>query len=415
MLLMVEWSESEPASADHVPQPPDELVYTASFSTSGQNKWGPGEAVNLTSQTFPLVGTSWNESGSAGDTASFGGNTSFAGIDIPIPTVTFGGSISAGTTGEIGLDAVYRDFDTGEISVDYPIEATFTVPKRDTYRETETITIGSSFRLQPGWSLGTVPPNLGALDIVGTFGFTSFANVEICIFVCSGQFPIAPPINIPTNSVTLFTLDSNERIVLDPLLLAQTIVDAPPTDPLRAALASVIGTPTTDFLWTTGKGLGVSLLATYISNFTMLGNFGGHMGLPSVQTTDALAADGRGLVANGTDNYIDLTIDLDGILTTVIGVPSLEFSLYPLCVGSVCTSFGFNILDVETVIKMFQTEQYQLNPFPRVRFDLPAEVEFTISGCSETDPLNFIDPSNPIFPWTPQQDRDSRRSTHPLS
>jgi hypothetical protein len=336
---------------------------------------------------------------------SFGGSVGFAGFTVDIPTATFGGSISAGTAGEIGLDAVYRDFSTGEISVEYPIEATFTVPKRDTFRETETITIGSDFRLQPGWSLGTVPADLGALDLVGRFGFSSFVNVEVCVFVCSGTFPIAPPINIPSGfptgpaaSATLFTLDSGERIVLDPLVLAQGIIDAPDTDPLRAALTSVVGSTLTDFLWTDGKALGVSALATYIANFTILGNFNGHMGLPSVQTTDSLDANGQSLNAIGTDNYINMNIDLDGLLGEVIGGPSLEFTLYPLCVGGICTSFGYNILDIETVLKMFQTEQYQLNPIPRVRFDLPTVVEFTINGCSETNPLNFIDPSNPIFP-----------------
>ena len=160
----------------------------------------------------------------------------------------------------------------------------------------------------------------------------------------------------------------------------------------------MIGEPLAEFLWTTGKGLGVSGLATYIANFTILGNFNGHMGLPRVETSDSVAGDGRGLVASGTDNYSNMSIDLDGLLGEVIGGPSLEFTLYPLCVGSICTSFGYNILDIETVIKMFQTEQYQMNPFPRVRFDLETEVEFTINGCSPTDPLNFIDPTNPIFP-----------------
>ena len=51
--------------------------------------------------------------------------------------------------------------------------------KSDSFRQNEFITIGSSYRLLPGWGFETRPPSFGALDLLGISAST---NVELCIF-----------------------------------------------------------------------------------------------------------------------------------------------------------------------------------------------------------------------------------------
>ena len=206
LLIGVLWiarSGPEQASADHVTEPLDQTVYVVSFTTDTQSKWGPDDAVNLNREVFDIIGTQWDVSDSVSGTQSFGGDIGFRGFTIDVPDATFGGSIGLANSGEIGLDAVYRDFTTGELAVDYPVEITLSTPKKDDFRPGEPIPISASYRLLPGWSFDTKPPDAGALDLVGSMGIAASADVELCIFDCANLSSAIPSVNLPTLEETL--------------------------------------------------------------------------------------------------------------------------------------------------------------------------------------------------------------------
>ena len=186
---------------------------------------------------------------------------------------------------------------------------------------------------------------------------------------------------------------------MDTLELAELLLSLPPTDPFFDSLEGIIGAPNVQFIKSNGYGVGAAALATYLGNFTAVGHFGGFLSLPSVQTDDSRIGDK--LRAQGTHNFVNASIDLDGITSDVIesrfnvNIPTMDFTLYPICVSGHCVSFGYDTLDVKTVVKLFQTEEYNFDPVPRVKLEFPQPVPFVVQDCDSGDPFNYYDPSNP--------------------
>ena len=398
-VLWIARSVPEPASADRDTEPPDQTVYTVNFSADGQSKWGPDDAVNLDRERFDLIGIDWDVSDSVIATESFRGSIGFRGFTIPVPDATFGGSISLANSGEIGLDAVYRDFTTGELAIDYPVEITLSTPKKDDFRPGDPISISASYRLLPGWSFDTKPPNAGALDLVGTMGLSASADAELCTFECADLSPAIPSVDLPTLEATLVTTDTTDRIPLDTLELAELLLSIPPTDPFFDSLEGIIGPVNVQFIKDNGYGVGAAALATYLGNFTAVGHFGRFLSLPNVQTDDSRIGDK--LRAQGTQNFVNTSIDLDGITLDVlervfnVSTPTLDFTLYDICVDGRCVSFEYDTLDVKTEVKLYQTEEYTFDPVPRVKLEFPRPVPFVVQDCDPLDPFNYYDPSNP--------------------
>ena len=117
--LLFAWSSGpKPAFADHIPEPPEEEAREATFSTSGQGKWGPDSATPST-KTFTFFDFLLDESLTVGDIFSILGED-------------FGLEITAGITAGAFAELELRGFDSGTLAVNYPMEASFFVPKNDT-------------------------------------------------------------------------------------------------------------------------------------------------------------------------------------------------------------------------------------------------------------------------------------------
>ena len=81
----------KPVSADPL-IPPNQVVYTPTFSTANQSKWGPG--INVPPATvLSLFDQSWSAGGNTEYKVNFGGDIDFEGYTIPIPSGTFGGAM----------------------------------------------------------------------------------------------------------------------------------------------------------------------------------------------------------------------------------------------------------------------------------------------------------------------------------
>ncbi|MDP6454813.1 MAG: PKD domain-containing protein, partial [SAR202 cluster bacterium] len=478
-------------------------MYTINFVTSDEDAVGPGGLG--ASGNITLLDIDWDEEATVGGFTSFGGDTKFAGVTIPIPESKFGGEIGGGSSGEAGFELNFEDFDKGTIDVKYPIEATFSVPKKDKFRRGDVITIGSSWRLMPGAALDTTPPTVGKVSLDGKFELHVEAFFEVCVFVCSGRvvvfpFPEPPPgilsallsilpVDLPEdleeaelNDIlgaiydlvfagtvdlgegTLFTVDLAEPVHLDAEDVATYIVDNPdgidgPVAEVFASLGAGIAVP--DVMFELKKqlillalpgmadvlGLGDSIdipsietivenaedngelalgmmfelirqldaidggpsretkigaLTFYLSNFTPFGCCSGTLGLPQVETTSSVDGDGRRLLANGSDEFVDVTIDPLAFLPLPIPlVFSLEvgpsgdcaLSFAPFSWLSDCARLNFTIVSQPNNFTLTQNSDFQFDPTPRAKLTFPQPVAYTVSPCV---PDNVLDPANPV-------------------
>ena len=190
-LLWLGQSAPKPALADHIPEPPQNVVYVLPFETSAQSKYGPGPAAPG-SLTLPLAGTSWNVGGSFGDIVTIGGDISFFGFTIPAPSVSFGGRIGGQFSGNVAVSATLEGFNKSTVDVDYPIQVNLSFPRKDQFRHGETVTIDSNFTVLPGASLNTTPIEEGEMELGLELGMSAGASFELCLFVCTGDLSIFP-------------------------------------------------------------------------------------------------------------------------------------------------------------------------------------------------------------------------------
>lgn len=258
-----------PVFANHVPVAPATTNNNVTFQTSGQSMWGPASAPGVSNVTVPIISTGWSESGSKED-------IQHVHVDVPQGVMDFfgigdvdkhfGGRIGGSTSGQIGISARFQNVGSGAAAVTYPVQVTLTTPAANSFKPGQTVTIGSSVTLLPGWNLSTTPPQ-ATVDIIGNFGFATSANTGVCFFDCA-NFDFFPPINIAPTSANIVTANSTTPVTI-----------------------------------------------------TFLEGISGTYGLPNVATTASIAPDGKSLIASGSHKFVDLHVDLDKWVTSALGVP----------------------------------------------------------------------------------------------
>ena len=115
----------------------------------------------------------------------------------------WGGSVSAQTSGSIGLEMALQNLDGGSVSVNYPVSVSQTVSAPGSYvKGGDQVTFASSWHAQSGASLATTPAT-GAAGLDGTFGLSASASGQICVGACSNDTVLG--FNIPSKTYTLFS------------------------------------------------------------------------------------------------------------------------------------------------------------------------------------------------------------------
>ena len=443
------WSDSKPASADHIPEPPDEFIYRATFATSQPDLFGPNGAQPLI-RSFPLLDFSWNKEESIGDITTFGKDFKFAGFTVPVPTASFGGELGGGTSGRVAVGAKVRGFENGQIDVRYPIEASLFVPKDNKYRRGDKITIGSSWRLLAGGRLDATAPDRGSVSLEGTFGLDTSAFIEICFVVCTGRLnllPITIPLpDIPANAagidlspISQFlpsqlstsipettkplvdALDLGpERVTISPRAEATAIIDALEQEDASGVALSIGNSPALRTMASMLKGTPAQQQAVFndvlkvarnvrakhpasrnqqigalefiLANFTPYGCCTGEVGLPRVKTT--VTDNGRRLFASASDKIIDMTIDpvafIESPVPLAFGLNSCDH--FPDAPLPGCTELGFTILGMPIDVALSQSSKFTFTPTPRVALQFSEPVDFVVSPCNPDNSLNPADP-----------------------
>jgi hypothetical protein len=202
-LVLVQWNSVDEANADHIPQRVDEITYQMEFNTTRPDMFGPGGAVPLP-RSVEVLDFDWNEGLTIDGTTSFNGSFDFFGERISLPTATFGADLTAQVDGNVNVGVKMEGFDqAGTVEINYPIEITLEVPKRDTFRRGETITIGSHFRFLPGAGLFTESPTGGSVSAIASLQAALEMGLDLCLIDCTSSLSYSvpeiplPPIEVP--------------------------------------------------------------------------------------------------------------------------------------------------------------------------------------------------------------------------
>ncbi len=294
---------------------------TLNFETSGQNLWGTGNAATFGDERF--LGWDWNEGGSEtilGEIeiipeVTIPGVTIVPEICIPwvgctpavtTPSITTPGvsipslGVSGSTNGQIGLQSDL-DLNGGSVNASLPVDIWFDIP--NSVQPGETITISSGFSLSDDATFSTSSPT-GSYDLDLVFGLGAAAGVYA-----------------GSNNYNLFDFDIPQQQV--------NLVDLSPSD----------------------------------LNYSFSGNYGSaQVNFPTINTQGNLTGSNT-LSAQGSDDFLNGSLDLDNIATSFLPIPDLEnsfdkgFSVSGVGLG---VSGGYNLLDVELAPNLNASQAFNL-------------------------------------------------------
>jgi hypothetical protein len=309
-----------PVSADDPPIPTQDVVFNATFQTSGQSMWAQGSSPNDIDVPVPIISTGWDESGS---TSNF---KNFFGAQV-------GGSMSGSTSGELGVSARFHDIGSGSIDITYPVQVKLTTPGPGSFEPGDTITISSSATLLPGYKFSTTPAQ-GKLDINGVVGIGASASAKIRYPKVSGDHDFS----VEEKNINFF----------------------PPIN--EGVNDNIVSTAST--------------VAVTISPYeTLLHGISGTYGLPNVSTSASIDGDGKSLVASGSHTFVNLNVDMDKWSGLPLGFATPHFSGVP-------AEFGYEILDASTRLSMTQSHQFKFTPVVEVSLAFPQDVQYKVKNGS---------------------------------
>jgi hypothetical protein len=231
------------------------------------------------------------------DFARFWGVPINESLDIGGFVLGTGAQATLGVSGEIGLQVGFH-LDSGSVDLSYPVTTTLSFPGEQVELD-QPFTLGSSFATGSGATLATTFPNIQAFaDFV--FDVRATASGEACAAgICKD------------GSTTLFDQDKT---------LELAAFNRGGDGEVRVLGANVLVGEPIDF--TFGE------LTLDIPNINTVGSYNAQTGV---------------MTSTGQDDFLRLTMDLDLLATSALGIPPLEGDA---CIADVfCV--GYNILDAE--------------------------------------------------------------------
>lgn len=244
---------------------------------------------------------------------------------VDVADYDFGGGMHGSTSGNIAVDGRFRDVGPGSVSVTYPVQVKLTTPGANSFKPGDTITIGSAVTLMPDWDL-TTSGFTGKVDVDVDFALAAAAGGKVCAFSCA-DFNFFPEFDASTSG---------------------TLITAEDTEPTE-----------------------ISSAEKYVHGIS------GFYGLPNVQTTDSLWADGVSLEARGSHKFIDIEVDLDAWLKYIGLVIPLGAHI-----DISGAKAGYETIDVDVDVEMTQAQEFKFTPTVEVSLPLPRAVQYTVKNES---------------------------------
>ncbi len=326
------------------------LTHNLPYATYHQNMWGPSWQPFTLDFDWDIFHVQWD--------------TSYSWSQIyDIFGEQFGVGFQAGTWGDIGANFSMHGFSTGFININYPVKTHLTFPNPLTFDHGESVTINSNYEVQSGWMLDSHYPSVGTTTLWLDFGLGANIDLIVCAMNCD-TIPVIPPINIPTDSITIFHIDSTGYCVYP-------VYDSTAFPPFSIHEDSVLPIIINDWF-----NIGLT----------------GEITLPYVITTDWLGAD-QCLYASGDSMYLHLNLDIITFLSAVAGLipppqgPAIQQALgylngsMNIPLGGSTATITWSIITASFYMSSTQQQDFTFCPTIWANLSFPTALSYT-----ETDP-----------------------------
>lgn len=306
------------------------------FSTANQGMFGPNSNFNLNFEV-PIFHVPWNQSFSDSYVTS-----TFIG--------DYGFQISGGTSGHFGATFYSRNWSTGDIAVNYPVNINLRYPSNNTFERGETITIRTDYTVDPSAQLLTTFPQAGNVGLELDFSLRFYLTPILC-FVSCGQVGAFDTGNLST-TLTIFDISANQftyACVSPSLTCTQALLPA-------------------------------SINAPY--------GLSGQFDLPNVQTTSTIGAD-QCLYASGEDQYARVELEIFKLIGE-LNIPYISPVLNNLSGGGCARADGstYNICFNYTLFSAFfgmnvvNKQDFSFCPDIYTSLKFPVPVQYTVTDPS---------------------------------
>jgi gliding motility-associated-like protein len=228
---------------------------------------------------------------------------------------SFGAALQGSISGVIGSKISLLGFTTGTLDVDYPIDATITAPTDNTYDQGDTVTVATSYTLDPAAEITSYYPSAGEAKWDVYFQLGASASATVCVFSCA-TFPIIPAFNTGLVNINLVTVNANGVSMLSGLGIGPLFTQAFLPYPLPDALGDygLSGEITIPYVSTESSINGLQLDAcgdsTYFNLNLNVFDLIGAMNIPYVSAImENLAGSEDFGIASVTWNFFDASFD----------------------------------------------------------------------------------------------------------
>lgn len=362
-----------------VPPATKTVSIDATFSTSGQSLWGPGNTAPPATQSISLFDESWNATDTGGAIEAVDLKWDHEAPCFPefwllCPYTTdfghigdFGATGTGASSGRIGMSVDLEGVSGGTLGVTYPVKVNFTTPADKTFGAGDTIEIGTSLAVQPGASIHAEQPNITGIAVNGTFGFHARFNARVCIFEC---FDVGRTLlDVPEASGELLSVDTADI-----------------HNPTKAS-------PPDTYCFGPPENLLFGLTPYHLP--TRCAGNGGYLARPAGTLTTTTNADGS-LSASGHDTFVTIPVSAVTWMGRAAGLPffpPLNLALTDL--GGTGTDLGWTTTNLIFNTDVSRAQSVRFTPqvdvtlaFPRAlsyRVLTPANVEVSRgTGTSAT-------------------------------
>lgn len=293
------------------------------FQTLHQSMWGPGTAAPPSERRFYIVNPSSASWNVSGSAGDFWGQEGF----------DFGAGVSGSTSGHVGLWTDLKIQDPGSVDVTYPVTPKVIFPDANSFRAGDTVAIKTSYALDSGWQMQTTSPQF-QVELDGSFAFAAHADAKLCVFDCA-EFDIVPSFNLAPGEFNIVTISPGDSISTPPWL------DSP---------------------------------------------IGGTLTVPNISTTATLAGNGRSLSGEGSDEFLEVTLNLTDIASKAARIPfplSYTTEQYPAFDDFTGIHVDYTLIDVEAYARLKARQRFHFDPDLKISLQFAQPLEhWVVSGGS---------------------------------
>jgi hypothetical protein len=310
------------------------------FSSTHQSMWGPGGALPPIKTRFTIINP---------NTVQFDvSSPNYPALQGPFATVDtffwgdvdFGIGARARAAARLGLFADIAVPNAGSVDVTYPINSVLTFPDANSFRAGDTVTIGSSYSTPTGWQMTTISPK-AEFELKGDFALHLDMYAKACVVACldtPGVLGIPSPLaNVDTGEFRIFRINTDSSVTTPPAL----------------GLVSPIS---------------------------------GDMHVPNINTTGTLASNNRSLVANGSDEFVNVSLDLGSIAEDLFRLPPLSFNTADFGDFDAVSGLHFHYLIAGSNANahVAAVQDFRFDPDPKITFTFTKPLRYAINSGAET-------------------------------